>query len=260
MAQESTDPMYTNQWDPTLYNQKHSFVFEYGKSLISLLNPQPGERILDLGCGTGHLTKSIAESGAHVVGIDSSKSMIEAAQAQYTDLEFLQADARSFSFPFTFDAIFSNAVLHWILEPECVVQCISRPLKPGGRFVAEFGGNGNVANIATALRDALREYGHGDESTWWYNPTVSEYAMLLEEHGFEVRLATLYDRLTQLEDGENGLRKWIEMFRGGVIGSVNRGIREEVLKTVEKKLRGVLFKEGSWYADYRRLRILAFKV
>jgi trans-aconitate methyltransferase len=260
MAEESTDPMSINQWDSELYNQKHSFVFEYGRDLIPLLNPQPGERILDLGCGTGHLTKTIAGSGAQVVGIDGSQSMIEAARAQYPDVEFSQADARNFTLPYMLDAIFSNAVLHWILEPESVVRCMARCLKPGGRFVAEFGGQGNVANIASALRDALRRYGHRDESAWWYNPTVGEYSSLLEKHGFEVRLAALYDRLTKLEDGEKGLRNWIGMFKGEVISNIDEGIREEFFTTIEKRLRDVLFKEGSWYADYKRLRIIAFKV
>jgi trans-aconitate methyltransferase len=111
-----------NNWDATFYDQKHRFVSEYGKSLIPLLDPQPGELILDIGCGTGHLTQAIAESGAHVIGIDSSASMIETARAAYPDLEFLVADARHFSFPTPFDAVFSNAVLHWIPEAEEVVR------------------------------------------------------------------------------------------------------------------------------------------
>ena len=122
--------MPNNNWDTSLYDQKHAFVFEYGKGLIPLLQPQPGELILDLGCGTGHLTHAIAESGAHVIGIDSSASMIETAQSTYPHLEFLVADARDFSFASPFDAIFSNATLHWIIEAEQVARCIAASLKP----------------------------------------------------------------------------------------------------------------------------------
>jgi trans-aconitate methyltransferase len=252
--------MANDQWDAALYAGKHSFVFEHGRGLVSLLDPRPGERILDLGCGTGQLTKAIADAGAHVVGIDSSPGMIEAARARYPDLEFERADARSFSFPEAFDAVFSNAVLHWVLEAESVVRRVSGSLKPGGRFVAEFGGRGNVARIADALRDALREEGRADEGTWWYYPTVGEYSALLEKHGLEVRFATLYDRPTKLEDGERGLRNWVEMFKGEVFAGVGADAKERILKGVEDKLRGLLFREGSWHADYRRLRVVAFKV
>jgi len=149
--------MPKNNWNASLYDQKHSFVSEYGKSLIPLLEPQAGESILDIGCGTGHLTKAIAEADAHVVGIDSSASMIETARTTYPDLKFLVADARNFSFPTPFDAVFSNAALHWIPEAEEVVRSIAAALKPGGRFVAEFGGKGNIATIISAFQQSLRE-------------------------------------------------------------------------------------------------------
>ena len=121
-------------WDPGLYDGKHAFVWQYGASLVELLQPQPGERVLDLGCGTGHLTARIAAAGAAVVGIDSDPAMIDQARRGYPDLHFEQQDARSFSFAEPFDAVFSNAVLHWIREPEAVIACVRRALKPGGRF------------------------------------------------------------------------------------------------------------------------------
>src|SRR5258707_4644091 len=152
--------MPDTDWNVSLYDQKHAFVFEYGKGVISLLEPKAGETILDLGCGTGHLAKSIADAGARVVGMDSSASMVEAAQTAYPDIEFLVADARNFSFPTRFDAVFSNATLHWVPEAESVVQCIARALKPGGRFVTEFGGKGNEAQITTARQPYLRELLH----------------------------------------------------------------------------------------------------
>src|SRR2546423_15463085 len=131
-------------WDPGLYDGKHAFVWQYGASLVELLQPRPGERILDLGCGTGHLTAQLAAAGANVLGIDSDAAMIEQARKAYPALHFEQRDARDFHFDEPFDAVFSNAVLHWIKEPERVIVCLRRALKPGGRFVAEFGGRGNV--------------------------------------------------------------------------------------------------------------------
>jgi trans-aconitate methyltransferase len=252
--------MTNDQWNAALYREKHSFVFEYGRGLVSLLDPRPGERVLDLGCGTGQLTKAIADAGALVVGIDSSPAMVEAARAQYPELEFVEADARSFSFPEAFDAVFSNAVLHWVLDAESVVRRVSDSLRPGGRFVAEFGGSGNVARIADALREALREEGRADERAWWYYPTVGEYSTLLEAHGLEVRFAALYDRPTRLEDGGRGLRNWVEMFKGEVFEGVGADAKERILTGVENRLRGALFNDGDWHADYRRLRVVAYKL
>jgi trans-aconitate methyltransferase len=249
----------TREWNPALYDQKHSFVSEYGQSLVALLDPQPAERILDLGCGTGRLTKAIAETGAETLGIDSSANMIATARSQYPGIFFEQADAADFSFPSPFDAIFSNAVLHWILDAESVVRCISRSLRTGGRFVAEFGGKGNVAGIADALRTTMREHGIGNEEPWWYYPTVAEYAGLVEAHGLEVTFATMQDRLTKLEDGDGGLRNWIEMFKGEVFNGVSATTKDMILSEVENKLSATLFCDGSWYADYRRLRVAAFK-
>lgn len=250
----------SRQWDPALYDQKHSFVFEYGRSLVAQLDPQPGERILDLGCGTGQLTKAIAEAGAEVLGIDSSANMIATARAQYPGLPFEQADAANFSLPHSFDAIFSNAVLHWILDAESVVRCISGALRSGGRFVAEFGGKGNIANIEQALKATLSEHGIGAEHPWWYYPTVAEYSAVLEQHGLEVIFATLQDRLTKLADGEAGLRNWIEMFKGELFKDSEAAGKDKILTAVETKLRDKLFRDGCWYADYKRLRIVAFKL
>lgn len=252
--------MPNDSWNPELYSQKHSFVFEYGRGLVSLLDPQPGERILDLGCGTGQLTAAIAEAGARVVGLDNSRGMIEQARERFPELEFVSGDAADFSFPEPFDAVFSNAVLHWVLDAEGAVRRISATLRPGGRFVAELGGSGNVRRIAEALREALRDEGRPGESVWWYFPTVGEYASLLEAHGFEVSFATLYDRPTKLEEGEAGLRNWLEMFKGEVLAELDAHAKQRVLSSVENSSRGALFSDGSWHADYRRLRVVAFKL
>ena len=248
-----------NNWNSSLYDQKHAFVYEYGRGLIPLLDPQPGELILDLGCGTGHLTKTIAESGARVIGIDSSPHMIEMAHATYPELEFLIADARNFSFTDPFDAIFSNATLHWVQPAESVVRCISTSLKTGGRFVAEFGGKGNVATIIAAVQQSFRELAHSEVDFGWYFPSIGEYTSLLEQYGLTVRSAILFERPTPLEDGEKGLRTWIHMFGDRVFHHLPNDVREQVLERTEEKARPHLFQGKQWFADYIRLRIVASK-
>ena len=247
------------QWDPALYDSKHSFVWKYGAELIELLAPQKGERILDLGCGTGHLTHQMAFTGAEATGLDISPAMIEQARTNYPDLDFVRADAAAFEFAQPFDAVFSNAALHWMTEPEAVVACVARALKPGGRFAAEFGGKGNIAALRNAIRQALRAPGIARDEEWnpWYYPSVAEYASLLERHGLAVRYATLFDRPTALEEGERGLRIWLEMFASGLLESLPPDQREELIQTVEDQLRPTKFRDGTWYADYTRIRVLA---
>jgi trans-aconitate methyltransferase len=244
------------RWDARLYDDKHSFVWKHGAALLELLAAQPGERILDLGCGTGHLTAQIAATGAMVFGIDAAPAMIDEARRTYPALTFNVGDARDFSFPEPFDAVFSNAVLHWIKEPERVLACINRALRPGGRFVAEFGGKGNVRRIGDALLRTVADLGLGPVELPWYYPSVGEYARLLEKHGLEVVYAVLFDRPTPLE-GEAGLRHWIEMFAHSVLNIVPEGQRTEFLRRVEEQLRPHLQRDGTWIADYRRLRVVA---
>jgi len=252
--------MPENTWDTSLYDQRHAFVFEFGKGLVSLLDPQPGERILDLGCGTGHLASEIAARGAHVVGIDSSPAMIETARQTYPSLTFQVADAQNFSFSEPFDAIFSNATLHWVNDPEKALECITATLKPGGRLVAEFGGKGNVATIVTAAQEAIEEIEGSWVESGWYFPSIGEYASLLEKHGFEVHSALLYDRPTRLEEGEQGLSNWLKMFGEHILVSLDDDIKQRVIQQVEERTRSKLFKDGYWFADYRRLRLTAYKV
>jgi trans-aconitate methyltransferase len=252
--------MPNTEWNASLYDQKHSFVSEYGKNLLSVLDPQPGERILDIGCGTGQLAHTINEAGARVVGIDSASTMIDVARQKYPGIDFHVMDARYFSFPEPFDAVFSNAALHWISEPEKVAQCISSALCPGGRLVLEMGGKGNVASITTALQEALRELAHVEVTSGWYFPSIGEYASLLEQYDLEVHSAFLFDRPTQLEDGEQGLRTWLAMFAKGMLDRFPTEICEQTLARTEQRLRPTLFRDGSWYADYKRLRIVAHRL
>lgn len=251
--------MANDNWNSSLYDQKHSFVYKYGEDLLGLLNPQPGERILDVGCGTGHLTAQIAASGATIVGLDSSAAMIETACAAYPQIEFKQADATNFSFAEPFDAIFSNAALHWVLQAEAAVKCMSQALRSGGRFVMECGGKGNIVNILTALNQAMVELEQGAMEQIWVFHSISEYTTLLEKHGLEVNQAFLFDRPTKL-DGEDGMLNWLRMF--GTIRTQKLGdeMREKVFVLANEKLRDVQYIDGQWYADYRRLRIVARKL
>jgi trans-aconitate methyltransferase len=251
--------MPTQRWNAALYDQKHSFVYGYGKDIVSLLAPQPGELILDLGCGTGPLTREIADAGARVVGIDGSPEMIDKARQQYPGLEFQAGDARTFSFPYTFDAVFSNAVLHWVPDAGAVAARIALALKPGGRFVAEFGGKGNIAAIATATCQAVAELLDIRTEHSWYFPSSGEYAIVLEQHGLEVQSASLFDRPTRL-DGENGLRNWFAMFGVPLLHDVPEDQRLRIIAAVEGRLRGELYRDGQWYADYRRLRVVAIRL
>jgi trans-aconitate methyltransferase len=248
-------------WNANLYDAKHAFVWKHGSDVVSLLAPQPSERILDLGCGTGHLTSQIAESGANVLGVDRSPEMIAAAQKSYLNLKFVIADATALPFQSEFDAVFSNATLHWIHEPERAIRSVWTALHPGGRFVAEFGGKGNIGRMQRAFDQVLVDFhlSRPGEINPWYYPSVSEYATLLEQNKFEVRFMTLFDRPTALADGETGMRNWIEMFASDYLAKVPRETREAFFQKVEGLLRPELFRDGQWWADYRRLRFVAAK-
>ena len=190
------------KWNTRLYDQKHDFVSNYGKDVIKLLEPKKGEYILDLGCGTGDLAKIINDSGANVLGFDSSEEIIGKAREKYPLIDFKTGYAENFNFSEKFDAVFSNATLHWVLEKEKAIDCIYKSLKQGGRFVAEFGGKGNVNNIDTALRDSLKRHGYNDlaNKKVWYFPSLSEYTSLLEKRGFRVTWASHFDRNTFLKE------------------------------------------------------------
>jgi len=248
-------------WDANLYNASHDFVWKYGSDLVSLLEPRAGEHILDLGCGTGHLSAQIAAAGASVLGVDRSAEMVLAARAAYPDLKFEIADARYLKFQAEFDAVFSNATLHWIHEPELALQGVWGALRPGGRFVAELGGKRNVRVMQDAFDLALEELrvAKAGEVQPWYFPSVSEYATLAEQIGFEVRLITLFDRPTGFSDGAAGMRNWIAMFGGDYLAKAGESNREEFLSRVEDLLRPKLFRDGQWWGDYRRLRLVAYK-
>ncbi|MEH1910832.1 class I SAM-dependent methyltransferase [Nostoc sp.] len=249
-----------NYWDTSLYEDQHAFVWQYGEDLLKFLNPQPGESILDLGCGTGQLTEKIAQAGAQVMGVDHASTMIEKARQNYPHIRFDVADATNFQVDKPLDAVFSNAVLHWVKEADSAIASIHQSLKPGGRFVAEFGSKGNVEAIVTALSSALEAFNISAQTlNPWYFPSIGEYATLLEQQGFDVIYAILFPRPTPLAEGEAGMANWIQMFASSFLAELSGEQHTQVIHAVEEQLKPTLYQQGTWTADYRRIRIVAIK-
>ncbi len=249
------------RWDAALYDDKHAFVYRYGEDLIKLLQPESGQHILDLGSGTGGLTHLIAETGAKVVGVDSSITMVDQASARFPLIPFFVMSATDLQFDELFDAVFSNATLHWIREKEKVIRCVYESLKPDGKFVAEMGGQGNVERIIRSVRKELKESGNTENAARepWYFPSVAEYAGLLEEAGFRVLYMTHFDRDTPLADEGNGIVDWLEMFGELFFEGISEENKKLLLFRIQESLRATNFREGKWYADYKRLRFVAVK-
>jgi trans-aconitate methyltransferase len=245
-----------DRWDSALYDDRHSFVWKKAEDLIDLLDPRPGEHILDLGCGTGHLTSQIAERGAEVIGLDASASMIAQARQNYPKLRFVLGDARTFELGREFEAVFSNAALHWIPESALVIAGVAGALKPGGRFVLEMGGKGNIARIVGTITAVLKEAGFQARNPWYF-PSAAEYASALEQQDFEVQALWTIQRWNKLEHPERGLREWLEMFAGLWFESIAANARLAIVAEIESRLRDSLFRDHAWWADYRRLRIVA---
>lgn len=250
------------KWDAKLYDTNHQFVSKYGRGLIELLRPTKNENILDLGCGTGDLTAEMTETGAQVTGIDPAAEMIEKAQDKYPDIRFVQADATDFKGTQKYDAVFSNAVLHWIKTPEKALRCINSALRKEGRFVAEMGGKGNVQIIRDTIREVLLTRGFKEQAAIqkWYFPSVAEYAGLLEKYGFEIRQIGTYDRPTVLTDTENGIMKWLTMFAGAFFEDIPELEKGKLLEEMQNSLREKLYRNEEWVADYKRLRFYAVKI
>jgi trans-aconitate methyltransferase len=238
----------SSDWDAERYQSRHSYIFRYGEALVDLLAPGPNERIIDLGCGAGQLTAKIAEAGAAVMGIDRSPEMIAQARANFPAIDFRLGEAADFAVAEPVDAVFSNAVLHWVRDARAAADCVARALNTGGRFVLEMGGRGNTQTLLDMVAEVA-----GPVAIPWYFPSVGEYAMVLESAGFEVRTATLFDRPTEVA-GENGLEDWLVMFGSGL------GLSAEQRGEVARRLRGRMYREGSWILDYRRLRVVAIRV
>jgi trans-aconitate methyltransferase len=244
----------TQNWNPAQYGKNARFVSDLGMPIVELLSPQPGERILDLGCGDGALTIKLVELGCTVVGVDSSAEMVNAAKSLRLDARVV--DGQSLQFTNEFDAVFSNAALHWMKNPEGVISGVWHALKPGGRFVGEFGGYGNVAAIVTALESLLSARGMVVASPWFF-PRPKEYSALLEASGFEVKTVDLIPRPTLLPGDVGG---WLETFAQPYISALPAIDRQRFISEVVEALRNVLCDANDdWRADYVRLRFFATK-
>jgi trans-aconitate methyltransferase len=243
------------RWDPQRYRENAGFVAVLGAPLLDMLAPMPGERILDLGCGDGALTEKIA-AVATVVAVDASADQIKAARARGLDAHVV--DGTRLSFANEFDAVFSNAALHWMRDPDAVIAGVWRALKPGGRFVAECGGAGNVETILRVLVAALDRRGlDGRAAIPWYFPAPEEYRARLERQGFRVERIALIPRPTPLP---GPLGDWLDTFAESFLAAVPASERAAVKREVETELRSKLVDAaGVWVTDYVRLRFAATK-
>jgi SAM-dependent methyltransferase len=251
---ETSPPKPVQRWSAEDYARNGRFVSELARPTLDMLAPGPGMRILDLGCGDGVLTAEIAASGAEVLGADLSEELLAAAAAK--GLKVQKVDGHALPFDGEFDAVFTNAALHWMRRPELVIDGIKRALKPHGRFVGEFGGHGNVAAIATAIRAVSRVHGGDPEKACpWFFPSVAEYRRLLEEGGFRVTAIRLVPRPTELDIGIDG---WLRTFGRSFFDQFDGDEREAVLAEVIELLRPALCDaDGVWTADHIRLRFAA---
>jgi ubiquinone/menaquinone biosynthesis C-methylase UbiE len=249
------------QWNSNQYDDSFRFVSQFGEALIDWLKPQAGERILDLGCGTGDLAYAISLSGADVTGSDLSKEMIETAQKKYPAIPFYTSDASEFRSELPFDAVFSNAALHWMKHADQVVQNIASLLRPGGRFICEFGGFGNVSTITQAIISVLSSRFGIDASSRipWYFPTIGQYSSLVESHGLMPKQAILFDRPTPME-GSGGLALWMDQFADVFFEGLTAEERQLAYRDIEKLTKKQLFRDNTWYIDYCRIRISALRI
>lgn len=248
--------MNTQSWQATQYNQHASFVAELGSPVVSLLNPVPGESILDLGCGDGVLTEKIAQVGADVLGIDSSRSMVDAARQRGLSAQLMSGE----QLPFVqeFDAVFSNAALHWMTDYNAVIRGVFQSLKSPGRFVGELGGSGNIATLITGMEQVFQENPEfGTFINPWFFPSAHEYRKVLENYGFDVEYIELINRPTPLK---TGVKEWLRLFADHVIHTLQPNQIQIFLDQVEDVVKPVLYSENNgWVADYVRLRFLATK-
>lgn len=247
-------------WNADKYTSDFSFVYKYGEGVTELLELPRNSLVIDLGCGNGALSGLLREKGFRVVGMDASAEQLALAKRSFPDISFIQADATDFTAAEPAEAVFSNAVFHWIdreKQPD-MLSCIHRALKPGGQLVFEMGGHGNCGRIHKALAEQFEKRG-SKYVTGKFFPTIGEYSALLEQAGFEVRYATLFERPTELK-GDDGAAGWIEMFAKNAFRVItDENERREIIRSAADSLRGELFRDGKWYADYVRLRMKAVK-
>ena len=248
--------MAKQTWDPMAYGQNAAFVHGMADGVLEWLAAQPSEHVLDLGCGDGQLTQRIVATGASMVGVDASPEMVAAARTRGIAAEEASAESLPYA-DATFDAVFSNAVLHWVRDQDAMMAEVHRVLKPGGRFVAEMGGHGNVAAISVGFMAVLARHGYGNlENGVNYYPTPASYTRRLVRHGFHVEQIALIPRPTPL--AESGMHGWLHTFRRGVLNGLPEKLRDTVVEETAALLSPALRDEdGNWTADYIRLRFIA---
>jgi trans-aconitate methyltransferase len=248
--------MHEQTWQPSQYRQNASFVSRLGSPVVDLLQPRPGERILDLGCGDGTLASNIESVGAKVVGVDSSREMVTATQACGIEAHVMSGDALTFRSEF--DAVFTNATLHWIKDYQAVIRGVWAALKPDGSFVGEFGAHGNVSHIVKGIeRVFATNPDFGVFTNPWFFPTEEIYRKALEEGGFKVDYIQVIPRPTPLA---TGMREWLKIFADHVISRLSEDQTNRFLNQVEEEVRHHLYSpENGWVADYVRLRFAAVK-
>lgn len=246
------------KWDANFYKEKHSFSVEYGQALLEYVPENPDLFILDLGCGTGELTKKLSLKSDHVCGIDSSPDMIGKARQSYPELSFEVVDALEWHEEEKWDVVFSNAAIHWIRDHERLLTNIHRGLKEDGLFICECGGAGNIRRIERAFRAAMEKRGRLYASQFIF-PETEGFRRQLEDRNFHIQYLHSFQRPTPLWEGEKGLRNWVEQFYSQQLASLSREDRNDLLKEMEEELREALWNGSCWVADYQRLRVVARK-
>lgn len=244
-------------WNANGYKADFGFVPQYGQDVMELIDFWPGMKLLDVGCGNGSLTKKLQERGADVTGIDASEAMLALARRDYPQIRFLKKDASDFTMEEQYDAVFSNAVFHWIDDQEGLLKSIAKVLKPSGQLVCEFGGYGCCERIHSALEKAFAARGLVYPRTFYF-PTIGEYAPIMERCGLRPVYAVLFDRKTQLS-GDDGMMDWINMFDRLPFEGVEAVLAEEIKTEAVNELRKTMCENGVWFADYVRIRIRAIR-
>ncbi|HFC04470.1 MAG TPA: class I SAM-dependent methyltransferase [Rhizobiales bacterium] len=254
--QAITTPSRQQSWSADSYDTHARFVSDMAGAVVDWLAPQAGEDILDLGCGDGVLTAQLVETGANLVGVDASPDLLAAAKGRGLDVRL--TDAEALDFENRFDAVFTNAALHWMSNPKAVISGVHKALKEQGRFVGEFGGHGNVAAIVTAMRAVGHRRGADVALAGpWFFPSPAVYAQMLEENGFVVKRIGLFPRPTPLE---TGMKEWLKLFRKPFFeqfSDQSEAVLDEVEALLEPSLKDA---RGNWTADYVRLRFEAIKI
>ncbi|MCP4969433.1 MAG: methyltransferase domain-containing protein [Arcobacter sp.] len=246
----------SNDWNATKYNKHADFVSNLAMPVIELLNPKKDEKILDLGCGEGTLAVEIKKFNTNVIALDLSEDMVEKAKAK--GLEAYVMSATELEFEKDFDAVFSNAVLHWVKDSKTAINKIYAALKDKGRFIAEFGGYGNIKYLTDAMEEVFNNNPqYGKFNNPWYFPKDIEYKELLESNGFKVEYIEIIPRPTQIDD----ILNWLTVFANGIVSHLSNEEQENFKKEVREILKPKIYtKKDGWTADYVRLRLKAIKI